>query len=875
MRTTASGDLTLRRNPATGRVGFARVAGAHPDLLPGVAAEGRQGAIGKATRYLDRFAVAFGARPGELQRSEVYADRGGWSVTFTQSYRGVPVFGAELKAEVNREGALTSVNGFAAPDLSLSTTPRLSDTEASARALALVRVAPDGYRTSEQAPTGYRHGLRVRSNELMIYRTGSPRGIDGENRLAWVAEVSNRTTIRESVILDAATGKPLNRWTMITDALTRDSYEAFIDDNGTPGDPNDDFLDYHHAWVEGDAFPGTLDQDQRNAVLGTGETYWMFRNTFGYDAWDGFGGDMVTVTEDPFDCPNAFWNGFVTNFCAGITSDDTLGHEWGHAYTESTSGLIYQWQPGAMNEAYSDIWGETIDQLNARDNQVGETPADLVRRTEGSCSAFTRTDITFEITAPPGIIGPCTAAPAFFGPVINQAGVTGTAVVGTDDDTDGSSPTDGCSPFDNAADLAGVWVYVDRGTCIFQTKAQNAADAGAVGVVVGNNAAGQDPFSMTGLADVYGVMVSLEDGLKFKNAGEPVSFEVAAVPAEVDESFRWLQAESNRPYGGAIRDMWNPQCYGDPGRVSDEEYHCDATDGGGVHHNAGVVNRTFAMLVDGLPGTLRRIGIHKAGWLFWYTQTHYLTPMSTFADLADGLEASCAALQGVNLTKISLGHPHRADGADGGVVLPKVITGGTTARDCNRVHAASRRPGCVSTRPSSATGGRCCCPVPLTSTAVTTPAGRSSYREDFEDGLDGWTQDEELTFPEGHGYPWEASTSAPGGHPGGVAFGANPNEGDCSGGPNDTASRNGLISPDLTVPAGLAPRLSFEHYVATEGGFDGGNVKVSVNGGGFEHRPARRLSLQRPGACPARPPTSSTATRCRARRPGPGPTAAG
>ena len=100
----------------------------------------------------------------------------------------------------------------------------------------------------------------------------------------------------------------------------------------------------------------------------------MFRNTFGYNAWDGNGGKMITVNNDPrINCPNANWNGVTTNYCTGVTGDDTVAHEWGHAYTESTSGLIYQWQAGAMNEAYSDIWGETVDMLNARENEVGET----------------------------------------------------------------------------------------------------------------------------------------------------------------------------------------------------------------------------------------------------------------------------------------------------------------------------------------------------------------------------------------------------------------------------------------------------------------------------------------------------------------------
>ena len=76
----------------------------------------------------------------------------------------------------------------------------------------------------------------------------------------------------------------------------------------------------------------------------------MFRNTFGYNGWDGAGGPMITVNNDPpINCPNANWNGFSTNYCSGVTGDDTVAHEWGHAYTESTSGLIYQWQSRATN----------------------------------------------------------------------------------------------------------------------------------------------------------------------------------------------------------------------------------------------------------------------------------------------------------------------------------------------------------------------------------------------------------------------------------------------------------------------------------------------------------------------------------------------
>ena len=62
-------------------------------------------------------------------------------------------------------------------------------------------------------------------------------------------------------------------------------------------------------------------------------------------------------------CPNANWNGVTTNYCNGTASDDVVAHEWGHAYTDGTNDLIYAFESGALNEAYSDIWGETVDLL--------------------------------------------------------------------------------------------------------------------------------------------------------------------------------------------------------------------------------------------------------------------------------------------------------------------------------------------------------------------------------------------------------------------------------------------------------------------------------------------------------------------------------
>ena len=103
-----------------------------------------------------------------------------------------------------------------------------------------------------------------------------------------------------------------------------------------------------------------------NMIYASGETYDLFSSAFGRDSFDAAGGIMDSIFNRGNGCPNASWNGLFISFCPGTTSDDVTAHEWGHAYTQYTHNLIYQWQPGALNESYSDIWGEVVDLINGR-----------------------------------------------------------------------------------------------------------------------------------------------------------------------------------------------------------------------------------------------------------------------------------------------------------------------------------------------------------------------------------------------------------------------------------------------------------------------------------------------------------------------------
>jgi len=823
MKGEATGAVQITADRATGKVAFARATGGKGDLLPDLDGSSARAATTKARAYLDEYAAAFGAVPAQLQQSGVNADRYGWTVDYTQRYRGVEVFGSQLRAHVDKDGDLTAVNGYAAPGLDLRVTPRLTADEAASRALAIVKVksaTPDASLSTA--------GLEVASNELMIYRMGSTRGETGDAVLVYVLEVTNEDTVRDMIFLDADSGKIVNRYSMMAHALDRKLYEASLNDGGTPEDPSDDTTDRELVFQEGDALPGDLDVDQLSEVQGTGEAYWLFKNAFGRDSYDNAGATMITVNNEPsINCPNANWNGSTTNYCAGVSSDDTVAHEWGHAYTEYTSGLIYQWQSGAMNEAFSDIWGETVDQLNDRYNEEPNTP-----RTDGLCSQFTRGAVGLTINTPANVAGDCDAAPAAFGPVFDKTGVTADVVVG--------APVDGCAPFTNAAAMAGTFVYVDRGSCTFGSKAQAAEAAGAEGIIIGNNVEGA-PFSPSGDADIYGVMVGQDTGVKIKSAATTVNVTVKDIDqADKDNSYRWLSGEADPAFGGAIRDMWNPTCYGDPGKVSDAEYKCSEEDSGGVHSNSGIVNHAFALLVDGgtYNGvTVPAIGRDKAAAIFWRSQSEYLFPIADFSDLSQSLVSSCTDLVGKDINTLTL-EPEATP----------VLAAAITAADCTAVSLVSDAVE-LNLDPTSQ-----CEFKPLLAKNAPSLCGkgftsRTVWSENFEDGLKGWATSADVVFEGASGIPWKTVADAPGNHSSKVAYAPDPAEaGDCSGTADDVSSSNSITSPAFKIPAGLSQRMSFKHYVATEYGYDGGNVKYSVGGKPFKVIPTQAYAFNAPGA---------------------------
>jgi subtilisin family serine protease len=128
------------------------------------------------------------------------------------------------------------------------------------------------------------------------------------------------------------------------------------------------------------------------------------------------------------------------------------------------------------------------------------------------------------VTAPASLVGDIEMREASFTPALTvKAPVEAPLIAAVDSSlTIGSSgsPSDACSALKNTTSVVGRIALIERGGCEFQVKIKNAENAGAVGVVVYNDNAGE-PIVMNGDAGVVhipAVMIGSADGQRLVTA---------------------------------------------------------------------------------------------------------------------------------------------------------------------------------------------------------------------------------------------------------------------------------------------------------------------------------------------------------------------
>lgn len=306
-----------------------------------------------ATAFLQRWRANFvnESKSVTFSTTQVKPGSSRSTVRFGQQYGGVSVYGAEIIVQVNASGGVEMVTSDILRDTrwldegKVGLTPTLSQDQGIEQAVAQVENAYPGVELTANTP------------ELVIY---APEILDekGPASLAWVIEVSSIEpgVVKDRVFVDAHSGKVLLRYSLILHAKNRQIYDA----NNSSADPGS------LARSEGGGPTGITDVDLAYDYFG--DTYDFYFDEHGRDSIDNAGYTLsATVRYCPGSCPfaNAFWNGTRMYFGAGFSAaDDVVSHELTHGVTQNESNLEYLNQSGAINESFSDMWGEWVDLTN-------------------------------------------------------------------------------------------------------------------------------------------------------------------------------------------------------------------------------------------------------------------------------------------------------------------------------------------------------------------------------------------------------------------------------------------------------------------------------------------------------------------------------
>jgi pseudolysin/vibriolysin len=332
-----------------------------------------------------------GANGALVERSAVAVPNGRYVVRHQQFYRGVPVYGRSIAVVEDANGRALRASGELAQNLDsdlVSVAPKLTGPEALGALRSHMRTFVAGATSvsNEQA-------------DLFVYpQDGAPARL--VYRTSYFLQDNDQDS-RPTAIIDANTGEVIRSWDGLTHASALD-WEGNYRATGPGGNQKtgryhygtdrpkllvtkglicrlrNPFVvthDLHHRTRGGLVVKFICPDSNTDAINGAYSPA-NDAHYFGgvvhdmYVAYTGaapVNGKLHLYVHYRSNYENAFWNGGVVYFGDGgskfypLVSLDVASHEISHGYTEQNSDLEYRGQPGAINEAYSDIAGEAAE----------------------------------------------------------------------------------------------------------------------------------------------------------------------------------------------------------------------------------------------------------------------------------------------------------------------------------------------------------------------------------------------------------------------------------------------------------------------------------------------------------------------------------
>ncbi|TCP57635.1 thermolysin [Tumebacillus sp. BK434] len=330
----------------------------------------------------------FGKAKGNFKYKQAHKDENGTTHTkLNQTINGIEVFGQQMivhEANGDVEGV---TGGFAAltPDAS---TASISDAAAVKAAVA---------------KTGYTGELSRPSNaELTYFPQGDKAALAYKVNVNYINEAPGNWTVFVSAvdgsILDAVNQVHAGTGTGVlgdvkTINTTLKSGSYYLEDRSkymyTQKGSTINTYTFNNGtssqYYMTDADNNYNASNQRAGVDAhyyAGKVYDYYYSQLGRNSYDGNGKTIISGVNYSSRYNNAFWEGTQmvygdgdgSTFIALSGSYDVVAHELTHAVTEYTSGLIYSYQSGALNESWSDAMASVMDSSNWLIGEAVYTP---------------------------------------------------------------------------------------------------------------------------------------------------------------------------------------------------------------------------------------------------------------------------------------------------------------------------------------------------------------------------------------------------------------------------------------------------------------------------------------------------------------------
>ena len=365
----------------------------------------RAGSEKEVAAFINERVFESGSTGVVLLRSET-DDLGFRHMRFQLQHNGYPVSNKVIIAHC-RNGNLVSLNG----DLEKMSAPAngFAISESQALDAALGKVNAKKYKWENRAEE--QHMREVLNQPEFTYQPKAEKVViekDGKSYYAYVFNIyAEEPLYRANVFVDAASGVVLDEQNLIcttnapATALTKYSgtQPMITDYNGTnyrlreTGRGNgietynlnhstsygsaSDFVNSTTSWTTVSA-----DQGATDAHWGAEMTYDYYWTQHNRNSINNSGFKLISYVHYSSNYMNAFWDGSRMTYGDGngsswkiFTALDVCGPEISHGLTANTAGLAYSNESGALNESYSDIFGNSIENFARPTNwnwKIGE-----------------------------------------------------------------------------------------------------------------------------------------------------------------------------------------------------------------------------------------------------------------------------------------------------------------------------------------------------------------------------------------------------------------------------------------------------------------------------------------------------------------------